>query len=218
MATKQNKQAKEIPVVSMPEYKAIQFNRNASVFTEAPTNDYMVTERFCHERLFQLHTEQKQIESIRSQNRLTFKFEEDHETANKINAIFDTGLFTIEKAIEMVCNTETKPAKQTATTKPDMINDIPVRYNRIYNCLTGIESRKNLTEKEKSEYGKCLGYFKAINKPDTLPNDSPWRSFTGNKEADLIQADNMIKANGKNYQWYKQTVSKYHEKIMTATK
>lgn len=200
-------------------FVAVNFNRNASVFTDAPTTDYMVIERFCSERLFKLHTEQKQLESIRSQNRLTVTINEDHEQAIKINAIFNTGMFTIQKACDMIFNESLKPVK-TATTKTTdkLIDDIPVRYNKIYNCLTGIESRKNLTPKEQSEYGKCLGYFKAINKKDELPQDSPWRNMTGNKTNDLAIAENMVKEKGKNYQWYKQTITKYHDKVMSVTK
>ena len=218
MAPKAKKQTIEIPVEVKPEkvYQAITINRQSSVFTDEPTNDYFTIERFCSERLFKLYTEQKQFENMRSQNRLTATMNEDHETALKINAIIGTGLFTIEKACNMVLSQEIPKPKQTATTKDKLIDDIPVRYNKIYNCLTGIESRKNLTEKEKSEYGKCLGYFKSINNPDTLPIDSPWRSFTGNKDNDLAIAENMVKEKGKNFVWYKQTISKYHDKVMPA--
>jgi hypothetical protein len=212
MAPKAKKQAIENKTETG--FVAVNFNRSSSVFTDIPGNDYFTIERFCNERLFKLFTEQKQLESIRSQNRLTATIIEDHEQAIKINAIFKTGMFSLQKAVDMVCNEQPKP--KTATTKPDKENDIPIRYNRIYNVLTGIESRKNLTPKEQSEYGKCLGYFKAINKPDTLPVDSPWRNMIGSKEADLIQAENMVKEKGKNYQWYVQTVKKYHDKVVSA--
>jgi hypothetical protein len=156
---------------------------------------------------------------------------EDHETAIKINAIFKTGMFSIQKACEMVLSQEVPKPKQIVTKETKLIDDIPIRYNRIYNCLTGTESRKNLTKKEKSAYGKLQAYYQALKNP--VPEESLWFGVTGNLEHDKTIAQNAfqkavqvaqkkieqgipgieVPTNKMNFNWYADTVKKYHDKM-----
>ena len=230
----EKKMAIEIPVteVKADNYKAIQFNRQSSVFTDRPTTDYMTIERFCSERLFRLYSEQKQFESIRSQNRLTFQIDEDHEQALKINAIIGTGLFSIQQAIDMVCVAVIpKTEQKKATTKPDKESDEPIDWKKVHQTLTGKTERKNLTKKEKSAYGKLQAYYQALNNP--VPQESLWYGVTGNLEHDKAIASKAfdkavqvakkkieagipgieVPTNKMNYTWYTDTVKKYAEKI-----
>jgi hypothetical protein len=168
----------------------------------------LLTEKICKKVNAEIAV--KKIEKmIENRTHKQNQIDHAHVMAIAMNEFVKVG-FTVNQAEIAITVNMPAMSKQETKTEVKTKTENGLDHNKIFDCLTGKITRKELNDNEKSEYGKLKGYHKLLT--EKHDSESQWSKlgFTGCYESDIETAKQVIEQNGKNYQWYKQSIQKYY--------